>query len=641
MTALFVIGWLLSPLPAAWSLWLLAIFAMPPLVASIMDLFNRPADLPLAAHLRQAGHAARANFAPVPLTLACLPFEAVTSLDAIGRTLWRSLVTRRHLLKWSPSSEVERTIDGRLASALRTMWTAPAIALATAAGLAAVQPAALPAALPILLLWLASPALMWWLGRPGARRVAELDDAQRAFLGRIARRTWAWFEVHVGAADSWLPPDNVQELPVAVVAHRTSPTNIGLSLLADLSAWDMGYLDADAVAARSARTLATLESLPRHRGHFYNWYDTQSLAPLPPRYVSTVDSGNLAGHLLTLRQGLLALIDAPILAPHTFHGLAETLATLEETRRAEGRDDTVLRGELEAFHRHLEAALAGPTASLPRALQALEAMAKTARAIQRAWPEPEPATMPEAASRHWPTALAEACDAAREELRTLLPELRNAATPANPAEPADACEAPIPSLRELQDRDGAAAEPARARIQELLRLAEVARQFAQVEYGFLYDAGAPPAGDRLQRRRRRKWTRATTTCWRPRRASPVRRDRPGRAAADQLVRAGPAADRRSTAGHLAVVERLDVRVPDAAAGDAQLRGHPARPDRAPRVQRQIAYGAQRDVPWGISGVRLQPVRFPDELPVPRLRRARTRPQARPVAGPGDRAVREA
>ena len=114
------------------------------------------------------------------------------------------------------------------------------------------------------------------------------------FLGKLSRRTWAFFETYVCAEDHWLPPDNVQEHPALVVARRTSPTNIGLSLLANLAAYDFGYLQAGGVMERTRLAFDTLEMLPRHRGHFYNWYDTETLQPLPPAYISTVDSGNLA-----------------------------------------------------------------------------------------------------------------------------------------------------------------------------------------------------------------------------------------------------------------------------------------------------------------------------------------------------------
>ena len=125
-----------------------------------------------------------------------------------------------------------------------------------------------------------------------------------------------------------MPPDNYKEHPVARVAHRTSPTNMGLALLANLSAHDFGYISAEQLIERTANALHTMEALERHRGHFYNWYDTQSLKPLLPTYISTVDSGNLAGHLMTLRPGLLALPDQKILGPRLFTGLSDTLMIL-------------------------------------------------------------------------------------------------------------------------------------------------------------------------------------------------------------------------------------------------------------------------------------------------------------------------
>src|SRR3546814_9473438 len=186
------------------------------------------------------------------------------------------------------------------------MWFGPALSLATAFALMRLHPASLPVAAPLLALWLLSPWLAWWTGLPRERRASALSASQLGFLGRLSRRTWAFFEDFVTDADHWLPPDNIQEHPSLLVARRTSPTNVGLALLANLSAHDYGYLQGEGLVERVGRTLATLESLPRHRGHFYNWYDTETLRPLHPLYVSTVDSGNLTGHLLTLRQGLLA-----------------------------------------------------------------------------------------------------------------------------------------------------------------------------------------------------------------------------------------------------------------------------------------------------------------------------------------------
>jgi hypothetical protein len=159
-----------------------------------------------------------------------------------------------------------------------------------------------PAAV-ILLSWLFSPAIAAWLGRPLVRREPRLAAGDVLFLRALARRTWAFFDSCVTAADHWLPPDNFQEHPAPALAHRTSPTNMGLALLANLAAYDFGYIPSSELVVRTARALATMKSMQRYEGHFYNWYDTLTLEPLAPRYVSAVDSGNLAGHLMTLAPG--------------------------------------------------------------------------------------------------------------------------------------------------------------------------------------------------------------------------------------------------------------------------------------------------------------------------------------------------
>ena len=208
----------------------------------------------------------------------------------------------------------------------------PRLAIAAAIYLTLSRPAALAVAGPILVLWFASPAIAWWISRPLARRGARLTADQTLFLRKLSRKTWAFFETFVGPEDHWLPPDNYQEHSAPVVAHRTSPTNMGLALLANLSAYDFGYIPAGQLIERTAKAFHTMEALERHQGHFYNWYDTQSLKPLPPTYISTVDSGNLAGHLLTLRPGLLALPDHRILEARWFDGLSDTLRILVDAR---------------------------------------------------------------------------------------------------------------------------------------------------------------------------------------------------------------------------------------------------------------------------------------------------------------------
>ena len=174
------------------------------------------------------------------------------------------------------------------------------------------------------------PVVAWWISLPLARREARLTADQTTFLRKLSRKTWAFFETFVGPEDHFLPPDNFQEHPAAVIAHRTSPTNMGLALLANLTAYDFGYIPAGQLIERTANALRTMQVLERYRGHFYNWYDTQSLQPLPPLYISSVDSGNLAGHLLTLRQGLLAISDDRIMGSRVFEGISDTLRVLED-----------------------------------------------------------------------------------------------------------------------------------------------------------------------------------------------------------------------------------------------------------------------------------------------------------------------
>jgi cellobiose phosphorylase len=330
---------LVALLFAGWSLAVLAIVLIPALLASLLELLRKPVDVPWRRHLAAASRSSARHLAQAAFTLACLPYEAFFSLDAIVRTGGRMLFTRTRLLEWKASSE----LDGE--ASWRAMWIGPVTAIAATLWLGALN--------PVLLLWLASPAIAWWVSRPIERREARLTPDQIAFLRTTARKTWAFFETFVGPEDHWLPPDNFQEHPVAVVAHRTSPTNMGLALLANLAAYDFGYLTAGGLIERTDNALSTMRSLERHRGHFYNWYDTRSLKPLPPLYISSVDSGNLACHLLTLRPGLLALVDAPVLGELAHFRLPEdgAVPTLRELaglndetgRRARERISTLER----------------------------------------------------------------------------------------------------------------------------------------------------------------------------------------------------------------------------------------------------------------------------------------------------------
>jgi len=330
LTLLLLLGWILLESPGFWTLAVIGIILIPTLIASVLGIFHKPREVMFSQHLAATRGTTIQGLAQAAFTLACLPYEAWFSLDAIVRTAVRMLFTHRRLLEWNPSGEAGRNSRMDFAAALRAMWVAPLIAVAATLYLLLFKPAVLAVAVPVLLLWLGSPALAWWISQPLPRREVRLTREQFDFLRKLARKTWAFFETFVGPEDHWLPPDNYQEYRGAAVAHRTSPTNMGLALLANLTAYDFGYIPAGQLIERTANTLRTMDGLERHRGHFYNWYDTLSLQPLHPKYVSTVDSGNLAGHLLTLRPGLLALPDDTILGARLFDGLRDTLAILVE-----------------------------------------------------------------------------------------------------------------------------------------------------------------------------------------------------------------------------------------------------------------------------------------------------------------------
>jgi len=430
LTLLLLLGWTLLSPAWLWTLSVIGIMLGPSLCASILELFRKADEVLLRQHLAAAARSASRHFMQVAFEFACLPYEAFFSLDAIARTAWRMLVTRRRLLEWNPSSEVDRdsAAHGRsdLAASFRSMWVAPALAAAAAIHLVASNPAVLAVAGPILLLWFASPAIAWWISRPVARREATLTVEQTLFLRAIARRTWAFFDTFVGPDDHWLPPDNYQEYRVAAIAHRTSPTNMGLALLANLSAYDFGYIPVGQLVERTAKALHTMQSLERHRGHFYNWYDTQTLQPLPPRYVSTVDSGNLAGHLLTLRAGLLGLADDRILGARLFDGFSDTLRVLVDAAHG------AAAGQAAEFRKDLEAASAAPPSTLAAARMCFVRLATSAAGLV-----PQSAggldvrddTAPVSEANGWAQALARQCREALDELTFLAPWLLLPAPP--------------------------------------------------------------------------------------------------------------------------------------------------------------------------------------------------------------------
>ncbi|EQB02179.1 cellobiose phosphorylase [Sphingobium baderi LL03] len=266
------------------------------------------------------------------LALAFLVNDAAIAAHAIVVTIWR-LTTRAGLLRWTSAAHVSEHFaqcDPRRA-AWRGMWISPLVAGAAGAALAFIRPDALAVAAPLLALWLAAPEIAIAIGRPIRPKIEPISPEERLFLRKVARRTWLYFETFVRPEDNWLPPDNYQEPPDEEVAHRTSPTNVGVMLLAGATAWKLGHIGLDEFVARLRNTLTTLGKLDRHRGHMLNWYDTRTLRPLEPRYVSTVDSGNLAVSLVAMSQACREAPKSTLWSSSAWDGLLDELMLLEDS----------------------------------------------------------------------------------------------------------------------------------------------------------------------------------------------------------------------------------------------------------------------------------------------------------------------
>ncbi|MGH7191792.1 MAG: glycosyl transferase, partial [Acetobacteraceae bacterium] len=316
---------------STWISFVLLTILVPTLVPLLGAVLPRGGGVTLRSHLDAFGADVGMALAQYALIVVFLAHQAWLMSDAIARTLTRLFVTRRHLLEWMPAAQT--TIGPRLdlPGFYRVMASGVGFGALTVALSVLSGNRTWPLAVPLAALWIASPAIARWTSRSpamaGSMQVS-VTDAQN--LRSIARRTWRFFETFVTAADCMLPPDNFQEDPAPVPAHRTSPTNIGLYLLSAVTARDFGWLGTADAAERLEATLATMRGLSRFRGHFYNWYDTRDLRPLDPRYVSTVDSGNLTGHLIALANACREwAIQAPTMA-RRLSGIADALVLARE-----------------------------------------------------------------------------------------------------------------------------------------------------------------------------------------------------------------------------------------------------------------------------------------------------------------------
>jgi cyclic beta-1,2-glucan synthetase len=322
-----------------WTSFVLATIILPPLIPALTGVIPGRQGITLRSHIGALGTDLRLAFAQSALSIVFLAHHAWSMCDAIGRTLIRLLVTRRHLLEWTTAAQAAVSQEPGLLGYFRWMAGGIVIAILAIVICVAAGAGAWPLGLVFALFWIASPIFANWSSRsPAVAGMVSMSDAEIGSLRLTARRTWRFFETFVTSADNMLPPDNFQEDPEAL-AHRTSPTNLGLYLLSVVSARDFGWIGTIDATERLEATLSTMSRLSRVRGHFLNWYDTRDLRALDPPYVSTVDSGNLAGHLIALANvypewNKRHLDDASLLA-----GIADALVITqkEADRITEGR----------------------------------------------------------------------------------------------------------------------------------------------------------------------------------------------------------------------------------------------------------------------------------------------------------------
>jgi len=327
-----IAGWLLPPDAAVlWTAFVLTTVALPAVLPALAEIVPRRRGILARSHLRALGSDLWLAAMQTALLVAFLAHQAWLMTDAIGRTLFRLVVSRRNLLEWVTAAQAQLSSRLGLLGFYRRMSASVIIAALAFVVVSTLGQGAWRIALPFALLWAAAPAIARRISvSPRVAGRLPVRPAELQYLRLVARRTWRFFETFVTAEDNMLPPDNFQEDPQPVLAHRTSPTNLGLYLLCAVSARDFGWIGAAEAVERLEATLATMQKMQRFRGHFYNWYDTRDLRPLDPPYVSSVDSGNLAAHLITVANACREWVGAPAAGAAAVAGVEDAMQLARE-----------------------------------------------------------------------------------------------------------------------------------------------------------------------------------------------------------------------------------------------------------------------------------------------------------------------
>ena len=408
--ALLLVGWTLTPAAAGfWTLLVAAIILGPVTLSTALCFLRKCEGKPWRVHLADEAKTCFRGLASEAVAWCILPYTAHYHTDAILRALWRLHVSRRRLLEWTTASDAEVRAKASCPDHYEIMWACPIASVGMAALLLTWHPMALWGAAPVLAAWLLGPMLAWAVSQPMPSDSPRLTDEERLRLGRWARQTWHYFQTHTNAQTHWLTPDNVQQRSRPVLAPRTSPTDLGMGLLAELAACDMGYQSPAAMLERTGRTLHSLLHLEQYRGHFYNWYDIRTLRPAEPRYVSSADSGNLWAALIVLHGGAGEMRDRPLVPPRLVDGVRETLAVVaslgEPLRR--GPAASRFQTRLAQLQASCDQSVGGKASDACRIISRLRRQAKElAAAVPEEYPE----------LREWTRALFRQCAAAHRDL---------------------------------------------------------------------------------------------------------------------------------------------------------------------------------------------------------------------------------
>lgn len=473
--------------PVVWTGFILATFVVPRLYPILIAAIPKRRRISKRSLLRGIGSDLLLAASHVALSVTLLAHQAWLMSDAIVRTVARVIFFRRRFLEWVTAAQARSNYNLDPVGFYARM--APAVGIAAAALLPLFFPRAESAVEEVVffIVWAFSPMIAWAISRPPATAEREpLSAAEERVLRLTARRTWRFFESFIDEQDHRLPPDNYQEEPRPVIARRTSPTNIGLYLLSVAAAHDLGWIGANEMAERLELTMSTMEKLARFRGHFYNWYDTRTLSPLEPQYVSTVDSGNLAAHLIAVKHACLECAERPCDPDSAFAGIADAVALTREAADALAIEETATRG-------------AGR--ELAPALRELENLLNVLRREERPGSRLSELARPADTLADIAEALAhETRDAASEDLAlwaravklAISSHLRDGAVLSGSGEPAavrNPGPEPVPSSVIVFSGAGGGEATAGSLSRRFAALARTARRLVdEMEFGFLYDS---------------------------------------------------------------------------------------------------------------------------------------------------------